>query len=102
MIGDGLGLVNQLLSSVIYGDYLHSYGEALGYGVVVLAFHGASPGQFWTVGKPKYMQVGYLGSTSIQGVRDNRKNGEKRDMPIDTNDVMIFVHQRLTLLVVYR
>jgi hypothetical protein len=42
-IGDGLALVEELLSSPQFADDL--------LGVVALAFHEASPGQVWPVGK---------------------------------------------------
>ena len=42
-IGDGLALVEELLSSPQFANDL--------LGVVAFAFHGASPGQVWAVGK---------------------------------------------------
>ena len=50
-IGNGLSSVEQLLGAAQLADDLYSFGEAFGYGGVTLAFHGASPGQVWPVGK---------------------------------------------------
>jgi hypothetical protein len=44
-VGDGLVLVEELLRGAELADDLYSFGEAFGYGVVALAFHGASPGR---------------------------------------------------------
>jgi hypothetical protein len=50
-VSDCLTLVQELLSGAQLADDLYSCGEAFGYGAVAFDFHGASPGQFWLVGK---------------------------------------------------
>ena len=50
-VSNRLALVQELFSSARFANDLYSYGEAFGYGVAAFAFHGASHGQFWPVGK---------------------------------------------------
>ena len=50
-VGNGLVLVQELLSSSQFADDLYSCGEAFGYGAVAFDFFGASSVQVWLVGK---------------------------------------------------
>ena len=55
-VGDALTLVKKLISRSQLADDL--------LGAVAFAFHGASPGQVWPIGKLSYGLVQFLGSTS--------------------------------------
>jgi hypothetical protein len=48
---DALTLVKKLISLSQLADDLYSFGEAFGYGALAFAFHGASVGKVWPIGK---------------------------------------------------